>query len=183
MGLLVTGILLCRRALNRASWGATVRRDDRYSESEVILGLEVPAGVVRSPGLGLGWTRAAQRLAEVVPASDIERIWLFPPVRREEREWGVAVVSRIVNGERRRIYTASYMLVVRGREKGQGKVAVEEVGESPTSVVHDVIKGVQDRAGEAEPPVEIAAEIWYPPQEQSSTVNDARGVTSEGTNS
>ncbi len=132
------------------------------------MAIEVPVGATRSPGLGLGWTRTAQSLGEVVPASEIERIWLFPPVRREEREWGVAVVSRIADGERRRIYTASYMLIVRGRERGQGKIAVEEVGESPISVMHEVIKGVQERAGEAEPPVEIAPDIWYPADDEAA---------------
>jgi hypothetical protein len=105
--------------------------------------------------------RAADSLADAVPPIEIEGIWLFPPVRREEREWGVAVVSRRAENDRRRIYTVSYMLIVRGRERGQGKVAVEEVGESPVSVVHEVIKGVQDRAGEAEPPIEISPGLWY----------------------
>ena len=94
-------------------------------------------------------------------SGEIDGIWLFPPVRREEREWGVAVVSRWADGERRRIYTASYMLIVRGRERGQGKVVVEEVGEGPIAVVSEVIRGVQQRAGETEPPVEISSELWY----------------------
>jgi hypothetical protein len=143
------------------------------------VGLEAPVGAASSPGLGLGWARAAQSLAEVVPATEIERIWLFPPVRREEREWGVAVVSRLSDGERRRVYTASYMLIVRGRERGQGKVAIEEVGESPTSVVHEVVKGVQERAGEAEPPVEIAAGIWYATENESAIVDAAGQVSAE----
>lgn len=143
------------------------------------MGLEVPVGAASSPGLGLGWGRAAQSLAEVVPAREIERIWLFPPVRREEREWGVAVVSRLSDGERRRVYTASYMLIVRGRERGQGKVAIEEVGESPTSVVHEVVKGVQERAGEAEPPVEIAAGVWYSTESESAIVDAAGQVSAE----
>ena len=60
------------------------------------------------------------------------------------------------------------MLVVRGREKGQGKVAVEEVGEGPESVVPQLIEGVQDRAGEAEPPVEIGVDLWFPPGEDQA---------------
>jgi hypothetical protein len=53
------------------------------------------------------------------------------------------------------------MLIVRGRERGQGKVAVEEVGEGPKAVVSQVIRGVRQRAGETEPPVEISPELWY----------------------
>lgn len=119
------------------------------------------AAAAGAAGLGIGWMRAADSLADVVPPGEIEGVWLFPPVRREEREWGVAVVSRRAEQDRCRIYTVSYMLIVRGRERGQGKVAVEEVGESPVSVVHEVIKGVQERAGETEPPIEISPRLWY----------------------
>ena len=125
------------------------------------MGTIQPVGSPRFPGLGLGWGQAAQRVAEHMCPGEIDAIWLFPPVRREEREWGVAVVSRRAGAERRRIYTASYMLIVRGRERGQGRVVVEEVGEGPRAVVSEVIRGVQERAGEAEPPVEISPELWY----------------------
>ncbi len=127
-------------------------------------------GFLRSPSLGLGWGRAAQRIAEQMPPGEIDGIWLFPPVRREEREWGVAVVSRRADGERRRIYTASYMLIVRGRERGQGRVMVEEVGEGPRAVVPEVIRGVQERTAETEPPVEIAPELWYDPPASEESV-------------
>jgi hypothetical protein len=125
------------------------------------VGTTLLVGSLRSPGLGLGWGQTAQRVAEHMSPGEIDGIWLFPPVRREEREWGVAVVSRRADGERRRIYTASYMFIVRGRERGQGRVAVEEVGEGPKAVVSEVIRGVQERAGETEPPVEISPELWY----------------------
>jgi hypothetical protein len=139
------------------------------------------AAAAGAAGLGIGWMRAADSLAEVVPPAEIDGIWLFPPVRREEREWGVAVVSRRVDDNRRRIYTVSYMLITRGRERGQGKVAVEEVGESPTTIVHEVIKGVQDRAGETEPPIEIAPDLWYEfDQEADSETRDASVASAEG---
>ena len=128
-------------------------------------GATVPARPVPSAGaqagLGVGWTRVADSVAQSVPPEEIERIWLFPPVRKDQREWGTAVVARRVDVDRLRVYTARYMLIVRGRERGQGKVAVEEVGESPDEVVEDVIRGVQVRAGEADPPVEIPAALWY----------------------
>ncbi len=103
----------------------------------------------------------AAAVAQAMPAGEIERIWLFAPVRREEREWGTAVVARRSDRERLRVYTASYQLVIRGRERGQGKVTLLEVGESGAAVVDDVIRGVQERAGEAEPPVEIGAGLWF----------------------
>ncbi len=120
------------------------------------------AGVATQPGLGLGWNRVAQAVGEKIPSETIDRIWLFAPVRREEREWGTAVVACRTDGDRLRIHTASYIMVIRGRERGQGKVSVEEVGDSPADVVHEVIAGVLERSGEVEPPVEIAPELWFP---------------------
>jgi hypothetical protein len=118
-------------------------------------------------------------VAEQVPAGEVAGVWLFPPVRREEREWGIAVVSRRAGEGRSRIYTASYMLIVSGREKGQGKIAVEEVGEGPESVVPQVIEGVQQRAGETEPPVEIAVDLWFPSDEGLSNPRRDDGVGRE----
>jgi len=139
----------------------------------------VPASPPPSPpphprggvGLGLGWTRVAEALRATVPASDIAQIWLFPPVRKDEREWGTAVIARRVCEGRLRIYTAGYVLVLRGRERGQGRVQVEDVGETPDAVVREVLKGVQDRAGEAEPPVEVDVALWYPDPGTEPEVN------------
>ena len=113
------------------------------------------------PGIGPGWTRVAEAVAARLHPDEIEGIWLFAPVRREEREWGVAVISCRTDDMRLRIYTAGYMMIVRGREKGHGKVSVDEVGESPMTVLEDVIRGVQDRAGDSEPPVEILPSLWF----------------------
>jgi hypothetical protein len=70
-------------------------------------------------------------------------------------------VARRGAGARVRVYTASYTLLIRGRERGHGKVAVQEVAESPAAVVDEVIRGVQERAGETDPPVEIDAGVWF----------------------
>jgi hypothetical protein len=120
-----------------------------------------PHAASAAAGRGLGWDRVAQAVREAVPRDEVAGVWLFPAMRRESREWGTAVVARRAIPGRVTVLTAKYMMVVRGRERGQGKVEVEEVGEGPHEVVHDVIRGVQDRLGEAEPPVEISADIWY----------------------
>ncbi len=142
------------------------------------------ARLVRENGTGLGWTKVAQAVAESVPTASIDRIWLFAPVRREEREWGTAVLSCRTDEERCRIYTASYLMVVRGRERGRGKVTIEEVGESPPEVVHEVIAGVQERAGEATPPAEIAPMQWFAEQDAAAAVvpdvGSPAGVSSAG---
>jgi len=126
-----------------------------------------PAGDVPDVAAsGPGWRRVAQAIAERMPVAEIERIWLFPPVRHELREWGTAVVARRMSPGRVRVYTGSYGLVVRGRERGQGQVTVEDVAESPDEVLPDVIRGVQERAGEEEFPDEIAAATWFPDDDQ-----------------
>lgn len=96
-----------------------------------------------------------------MPPEEIGRIWVFPPLKREDREWGTAVVSRELDHDRVAVYTARSVIVVRGKERGQGRVEVEEVGESPTAVVHEVIRGVQERTGEPDPPVEVDPALWF----------------------
>ena len=113
-------------------------------------------------GVGPGWLRLAAELAKVVPPAEVDGVWLFPPVRREDREWATAVVSRRAEGDRVRVYTARYAQVVRGRDKGQARVQVDEVAECPRAVIFDVLKGVQERMAETEMPVELSPAAWYP---------------------
>jgi hypothetical protein len=96
-----------------------------------------------------------------MPAADVRTIYLFRPYRREGREWGTAVVTRDDPDGRLRVYTARYMLVVRGKERGQTRVAVEEVGLSPAEVIAQVMQATAKRMGDAEPPVEANRGIWY----------------------
>jgi hypothetical protein len=105
---------------------------------------------------------AAAVEAEMPPA-EIETIYLFRPIKREGREWGTAVVTRKTaeGGGRLRVYTAKYMLIVRGKDRGQAKVELTEVGLSPAEVLAQVIQATTDRTGEAEPPVEMAPGAWY----------------------
>jgi len=112
--------------------------------------------------VGPGWQRLAAELAKVVPPREIQGVWVFAPVQRDQREWGTAVVARRAAGERVRLYTARYAQVVRGREKGQARVEINEVAECPHTVIHEVLKGVQERMAEADPPVEVPAAAWYP---------------------
>ena len=122
----------------------------------------VVAEAVRpTPGLGLGWMRVAEALRKSVEPSAIAHIWIFAPLKRDGREWGTAVVASAMGEGRYGVFTAQYMLVTRGRRRDQGRVDVREVGEGPDEVVHDVIRGVQDRAGEGEPPIEIARDLWF----------------------
>lgn len=134
--------------------------------TEPVQGTAPPAQPAETGAVGFGWRRVAGAVAERIPVGEIERIWLFPPVRQESREWGTAVVARRMEVGRLRVYTGSYGLVVRGRERGQGQVVVDEVGETPDAVLPDVIRGVQERAGEADYPDEIAPSAWFPSRDE-----------------
>ena len=114
-----------------------------------------------TPGLGLGWTKVADALGQYVTPEEIARIWIFPLLRHDGREWGTAVVAKHATTERFTVLTAKYMLSTRGRQRGQAKVELEEVGEGPVHVVLDVVCGVQERTGDDEPPVEIPPELWF----------------------
>jgi len=98
-----------------------------------------------------------------VPPAEIETIYLFRPLKREGREWGTAVVARRSSegSGRLRVYTARYMLVVRGKERGQTRVEVAETGLSPAEVIAQVMQAAADRTGDPEPPVAVGPAVWY----------------------
>ncbi len=118
-----------------------------------------PVGV----GRGLGWAKVAAAVEARVPPAEIETIYLFRPLKREGREWGTAVVTQRVpeGGVRLRVYTARYMLVVRGQARGESKVEVTEVALSPAEVLEQVMQATADRMGESEPPVAVGRSVWY----------------------
>ena len=116
-----------------------------------------------APGRGPGWAKLAEAVAKQVPPDEIETIYLFTPLKREGREWGTAVVARrsAEGGGRLRVYTARYMLVVRGKERGQSRVEVTETGLSPAEVIAQVMQATADRTGDPEPPIAVGAAVWY----------------------
>ncbi len=116
-----------------------------------------------APGRGPGWAKLAEAVAKQVPPAEIETIYLFTPLKREGREWGTAVVARrsAEGGGRLRVYTARYMLVVRGKERGQSRVEVTETGLSPAEVIAQVMQATADRTGDPEPPIAVGAAVWY----------------------
>ena len=114
-----------------------------------------------APGQGLGWAKVAASVEAEMPPAEIETIYLFRPIKREGREWGTAVVTRKTGEGRLRVYTAKYMLIVRGKDRGQAKVELREVALSPAEVLAQVMAATTDRAGETEPPVEIPPGAWF----------------------
>ena len=118
------------------------------------------------PGRGPGWAKLAAAVATQVPPAEIDTIYLFRPLKREGREWGTAVIARRTaptpdGSGRLRVYTARYMLIVRGKERGQFKVEVEEAGVSPAEVIARVMQAAADRTGDPELPVAVGPAVWY----------------------
>jgi hypothetical protein len=113
-------------------------------------------------GTGPGWAQLATAIAAQVPPAEIETIYLFRPLKREGREWGTAVVTRrTAEGSRLRVYTARYMLIVRGKERGRWKGDVAEVALTPAEVVAQVMQATVDRTGDPEPPIVVERSVWY----------------------
>jgi hypothetical protein len=109
----------------------------------------------------VGWAKLAAAVEAQVPPAEIETIYAFRPIKREGKEWGTAVVTRKAADGRLRVYTAKYMLVVRGKDRGQSKIEVVEVALSPAEVVAQVMQATVDRGGDTEPPVELGPAVWY----------------------
>jgi hypothetical protein len=117
-----------------------------------------------------GWERLAQAVAEVLPPVEVDGVWIFTPLRREDREWGTAVLSR-VDGDRRRIYTARYVLAVKGKQRGKFESTIQEVGSGPLEALARVLQEAQRRIDDEHPPSSVAPESWF-----SSVVAPADGT-------
>jgi hypothetical protein len=113
-------------------------------------------------------------VAEVLPPSEVDAVWVFTPLRRETKEWGTAVVSRI-DGARRRIYTARYGLAVKGKDRGKFEASVEEVGTGPLEALARLLEEAQRRIDDEHPPVSIPPESWFPLPPADATVDGPTG--------
>lgn len=125
------------------------------------VGLNQPA---TGPGVGYGWTRLAEVVAQALPAAEVDALWAFPNIRRDGREWGTAVLTRVdgASGERRRVYTARYMLVLKGKERGQFEAEVDEVGSAPLDTLAELLQEVHKRTDDEHPPIALAPTDWFP---------------------
>jgi hypothetical protein len=125
-------------------------------------------GVPVGAGSGEAWDRLALELRGVVPVAEIDRIWVFRVVRREGRDFGTAILSR-VDGDRRRIYTARFIHTVKGKKRGAFEWELEEVGSGPLTALDELLALVPRRSDEEEPPQPVDAATWFPAVDESAS--------------
>jgi hypothetical protein len=113
-------------------------------------------------GAGGGWERMAAELRTALPVEEVDRIWAFRVVRRDGQDFGTAILSR-VHGDRRRIYTARFILTVKGKKRGQFAWFLEEVGSGPLEALDELLTLVPRRSDEEEPPAPVDPGQWFPP--------------------
>lgn len=113
------------------------------------------------PGVGPQWQRLAAWLRDALPVEEVDGIWIFRTLRRDQREFGTAVLSRI-DGDRRRIYTARYVARIKGKQRGGFDAQLEEVGSGPIEALHELLQLVPVRADDGEPPQPVEVSTWFP---------------------
>lgn len=117
----------------------------------------------RGPGEGPHWERLAVWLHDQLPVAEVDGVWVFRVLRRDLNEYGTAVLSR-VEGDRRRIYTASYVATIKGKKRGAFEATIEEVGSGPLEALRELLALVPVRADDEDPPVAVDVDLWFPPQ-------------------
>jgi hypothetical protein len=109
---------------------------------------------------GSGWSRLATEVAARMPPGEIDAVWQFRTLKRDGRELGTAILSR-VDGDRRRIYTARFVHTLKGKERGKFESQLEEVGSGPADTLADLLAGVRKRL-EDEDPRPVSPADWFP---------------------
>jgi hypothetical protein len=122
-----------------------------------------PELTLNQPGVGPGWKRLAQTVAERMALDTLDGIWVFRPLRIDKKEWGTAILA-LAEDDRYRIFTAQYQHTIKGRERGAFTVAIEEVGSGPIETLDALVAAVPKRTDE-DPPVLIALTAWYPEED------------------
>lgn len=109
------------------------------------------------PGVPEALPRTLRIVAERLGVETLDRLWIFPPVMRGRREWGLVTVSRFDvvpapgeaagDADRRRLYTAAYTAERTGRGLVIEPVLSEE-GTAPVDRFPRVMDGVVRRSGD-----------------------------------
>lgn len=101
------------------------------------------------PGIPEGLPRTLVAARQRLGAARMDRLWIFPPIRRGRRERGLLAVSLFLESDpRRRLVTVAYA----GERTGAGLTlehVFHEEGEALPDFLPRVMEGVVRRAGEA----------------------------------
>ena len=100
------------------------------------------------PGVPEALPKTLAELCARVDPTTMDRLWIFPPLRRGRRERGLVAVSVYLEGEERRsLLTASYT----GQRSGVD-LTIEsnftQEGDAPPELLPRIMEGVVRRAGE-----------------------------------
>jgi hypothetical protein len=98
--------------------------------------------------------RFLRAVAEQLPIDRVVELYLFQPMRQGGVESGVAVVAAAGDASESRytVFTARYRHVLKGPERGRWEVSVVAEAEAPLAAVGAVVRGVQRRVGDVDPP-------------------------------
>jgi hypothetical protein len=118
------------------------------------------------PGIGEGWALLAQAVVADLPRSEVHGLWVFRPFRRDGKEYGTAILSR-VEGKRLSIYTARYAHTLKGKKRGEFASEFAEVGSGPLEALEELVALVPKRT-EEDPPVQIPVARWYPVEDDGT---------------
>lgn len=100
------------------------------------------------PGAPPALPKTVRTVCEQLGISTVDQLWIFPPLRRGRREWGLVVASEFLEGdERRRLHTARYVAEVTGRGL-EYEVDVTGEGILPPDRFSRVLTGVARRTEE-----------------------------------
>jgi hypothetical protein len=105
-------------------------------------------------------------IVERVPLERIVELHLFPAIRQGPIETGVAVVAAApaplaeaelaaeleLRTPRLEVHTAWYRLTRKGPERGKWEFEMKTQADAPLETIETVVRGVQERAGEATEP-------------------------------
>jgi len=110
-----------------------------------------------------GRERFLREIAEQLPMDRVEELHLFASIRQGGNESAIAVVALRPEVEaegsdaRRTVYRARYRLALKGTERGKWEMDIIEEADAPTATVDEVVRGVMERAGDAEEPERLSA--------------------------
>ena len=124
------------------------------------------------PGEGPHWERLALWVRGQISVTEVDGVWVFRVLRRDQKEFGTAVLSR-VEGDRRRIYTATYAATIKGKQRGGFEPHLAEVGSGPLEALEELLALVPARADDEEPPVPVEVARWFPPEVLELALDDA----------